>query len=76
LAKGWEYAAAEDARPVAGRKTSHALWAAVKCFERAGVLLMRFGLTPAERSKLHVRDHADRDPVEEYRAKPSRRPAP
>jgi P27 family predicted phage terminase small subunit len=75
LAKGWQYAAVEDLWPESGRKkASQALWAAVKCFDRAAMLLARFGLTPAERSRLHVRNHADRDPVEEFRAKPGRRP--
>jgi P27 family predicted phage terminase small subunit len=73
LAKGWQYAAAVDARPIAHRG-SHSLTSAVKCFDRAAFLLARFGLTPAERSRLHVRHDADRDPVDAYRAKPSRRP--
>jgi phage terminase small subunit len=73
LAKAWEYAAVVDGRPIAHRG-SHSLTSAVKCFHEAGMILARFGITPSERSKLHVRHDADRDPVDAYRAKPSRRP--
>jgi P27 family predicted phage terminase small subunit len=80
IAKGWQYAAKEDAGRTmeAGGKgpPSTSLWAAMKCLDKAANILGRFGLTPAERARLHVRDHADRDPVDAYRAKPSRRPAP
>jgi P27 family predicted phage terminase small subunit len=74
LAKGWQFAAEVDARKIAHRG-SHALTSSVKCFHQALAILIRFGLTPAERSRLHVRDDADHDLVEAYRAKPSRRPS-
>jgi hypothetical protein len=81
LGRAWHYASLEDAamtRQTRGPKgvASASLWAALKCFNHASTILSRFGLTPSERSRLSIpQDDADHDPVESYRAKPSRRPS-
>jgi phage terminase small subunit len=72
LAKARKYAAWVDREETLG--VSPFLGAAIKCFDRAVMILARFGVTPSERSKIHVGHDAHRDPVEAYRAKPSRRP--
>jgi hypothetical protein len=72
--RGWKYAAWADRDETLG--VSAFLGGAIKCFGRAAMILGRFGVTPSERSKIHLGHDADRDPVEAYRAKPSRRPTP
>ena len=45
---------------------SPSLWAAAKCFEKAAMIFGRFGITPSERTKIHVEqpDDTSRDPIE------------
>lgn len=67
-AMGDHYAAvAEGDMAKAAKRPSPALWAAVKCWDKAAMKLYRFGITPAERTKIHVTGSATKDPFTAYR---------
>ncbi len=49
------------------KRPSPALWAAVKCWEKAAQKFYRFGITPAERTKISTGGASDTDPFTAYR---------
>ncbi len=69
FAKGSEMLAQECVK----KRPAPRLYMALKLIDKGSVILGLFGMSPAERARLHITpDHAHGDPIEAYRQAPKR----